>query len=171
MRFPQTNVTVTTGPQYRSMTDSQCRVLHCASLEVLERTGVLVYYQPALDLLKKGGCAVDGNRVRFPPYLVEWALRTAPSRIMMYNRKGEPVMPLGDRISTYGTGSDCLHALDYRTGERRVAVLQDVVEGIRVADAMPTVDFIMSMYLPNDVPTAVEVKQMEVMLTYSDKPI
>jgi trimethylamine--corrinoid protein Co-methyltransferase len=50
-------------------------------------------------------------------------------------------------------------------------VLQDVVEGIRVADAMPNVDFIMSMFLPSDVPVAAEVRQMEVMLTYSLKPI
>jgi trimethylamine--corrinoid protein Co-methyltransferase len=153
------------------MTDDQCRIMHRASLDVLERTGVFVNYQPALDLLKKAGCLVEDNHVRFPTHLVEWALRTAPSRIMLYNRKGEPVMPMGDRISTYGTGSDCLHILDHRTGERRKAVLQDVIDGIRVSDAMPHVDFIMSMFLPGDVPAAVEIKQMEVMLTYSDKPI
>jgi trimethylamine--corrinoid protein Co-methyltransferase len=171
MQHPRTNVTSFTGPFYRGMSDDQCRLMHRYSLDVLERTGVLVNYQPALDLLKKAGCQVENNHVRFPTHLVEWALRTAPTRIMMYNRKGEPVMPLGDRISTYGTGSDCLHVLDHRTGERRKAVLQDVVDGIRVADAMPNVDFIMSMFLPSDVPFAAEVRQMEVMLTYSDKPI
>jgi hypothetical protein len=41
------------------------------------------------------------------------------------------------------------------------------VDGIRVSDAMPHVDFIMSMFLPNDAPVAPEVRQMEVMLTYS----
>ena len=171
MKYPQTNVTTITGPYYRGMSDDQCRILHRASLDVLERTGVFVNYQPALDLLKKAGCLVQDNHVRFPSHLVEWALRTAPSRIMLYNRNGEPVMPLGDRISTYGTGSDCLHILDHRTGERRTAVLQDVVDGIRVADAMPNVDFIMSMFLPSDVPVAADVRQMEVMLTYSAKPI
>jgi len=171
MKHPQTNVTSLTGPYYRGMTDDQCRIMHRKSLDVLERTGVFVNYQPALDLLKKAGCLVENNHVRFPTHLVEWALRTAPSRITMYNRKGEPVMPMGDRISTYGTGSDCLHILDHRTDERRKAVLQDVVDGIRVADAMPHVDFIMSMFLPSDVPVAAEVQQMEVMLTYSDKPI
>jgi trimethylamine--corrinoid protein Co-methyltransferase len=40
-----------------------------------------------------------------------------------------------------------------------------------VADAMPHIDFIMSMFLPNDVGVAKEVRQMEIMLTYSDKPI
>jgi trimethylamine--corrinoid protein Co-methyltransferase len=132
---------------------------------------VYVNYEPALELLKKAGCLVEDNHVRFPSHLVEWALRTAPSRITLYNRDGEPVMPMGDRISTYGTGSDCLHILDHRTGERRKAVHQDVVDGIRVSDAMPHVDFIMSMFLPSDVPVAAEVRQMEVMLTYSNKPI
>jgi trimethylamine--corrinoid protein Co-methyltransferase len=171
MYHPQTNVGACTAPFYRGLTDEQCRLIHCASLEILERTGVLLYYQPAIDLLKKAGCFVEENRVRIPSHLVEWALRTAPSRIMMYDRSGKPVMPLGDRISTFGTGSDCLHILDHRTGERRKAVLQDVVDGIRVADAMPHVDFIMSMFLPSDAPIAAEVRQMEVMLTYSAKPI
>lgn len=171
MKHAQTNVTSLTRPYYRGMTDDQCRILHRASLDVLERTGVYVNYQPALDLLKKAGCLVQNNHVRFPSHLVEWAIRTAPSRITLYNRNGEPVMPLGDRISTYGTGSDCLHILDHLTGERRKAVLQDVVDGIRVADALPHVDFIMSMFLPGDVPVAAEVRQMEVMLTYSAKPI
>jgi trimethylamine--corrinoid protein Co-methyltransferase len=171
MQHPQTNITSLSGPYYRGMTDDQCRILHRASLDILERTGVFVNYQPALNLLKKAGCLVQNNHVRFPSHLVEWALRTAPSRITVYNRKGEPVLPLGDRISTYGTGSDCLQILDHRTGERRKAVLRDVVDGIRVADAMPNVDFIMSMFLPSDIPVAADVRQMEVMLTYSNKPI
>jgi trimethylamine--corrinoid protein Co-methyltransferase len=121
--------------------------------------------------MKKAGCLADANRVRIPAHLVEWALRAAPRRIMIYDRSGKPVMPLGDRISTFGTGSDCLNILDHGTGERRKALLQDVVDGVRVADAMPHIDFIMSMFLPSDVPFGADVQQMEVMLTYSTKPI
>jgi len=164
-------VSACTAPFYRGLTDEQCRLIHCASLEILERTGAQVFYQPAIDLLKKAGCYVEGNRVRIPAHLVEWALRTAPSRIMMYDRSGEPVMPLGDRISTFGTGSDCLNILDHGTGEKRKALHQDVVDGIRVADAMPHIDFIMSMFLPSDRPAAADVRQMEVMLNHSTKPI
>jgi len=171
MHHPQTNLSAFTAPFYRGLTDEQCRQIHVASLEILERTGILLHYQPAIDLLKKAGCIVDGNRVRIPEHLVKWALRTAPSRIMIYDRTAKPVMPLGDRISTFGTGSDCLNILDHRTGERRKALLQDVIDGIRVADAMPHIDFIMSMFLPGDVPIAADVKQMEMMLTYSNKPI
>jgi trimethylamine--corrinoid protein Co-methyltransferase len=171
MDHPQTNLISSSGPYYRGMTDEQCRLIHNASLEILERTGVQLYYPPAIDILKKAGCKVEENRVCIPNHLVEWALRTAPSRIMMYNRYGNPVMPIGDRISTFGTGSDCLNILDHNTGERRKAVHQDIVHGTRVADAMPHIDFIMSMFLPGDVPFGADVVQMETMLTHSAKPI
>jgi trimethylamine--corrinoid protein Co-methyltransferase len=153
------------------LTDDQCRLIHGASLEILERTGVLLYHQPAIDLLKRAGCTVDENRVRIPAHLAEWALRSAPSSITLYDRWGEPAMRLRDRISSYGTGSDCLNILDHRTGERRKALLQDVVDGVRVADALPHIDFVMSMFLPIDVHVAKDVRQMEVMLTHTAKPI
>jgi trimethylamine--corrinoid protein Co-methyltransferase len=120
----QTNLSAYMAPFYRGLTDDQCRLIHNASLEILERTGVLLYYQPAIDLLKSAGCTVDGNRVWIPAHLAEWALRTAPNQITLYDRRGNPAMRLGDRNSTYGTGSDCLNILDHRTGERRKAVLQ-----------------------------------------------
>lgn len=171
MFHPQTNLNGLMGPYFRGLSDDQCRQIHNASLEILERTGVLINYKPALKLLKKAGCIVEENRVRVPEYLVSWALRAAPSRIMIYDRTGKPVMPLEGRISTFGTGSDCLNILDHRTGERRKAVLQDIIDGIRVSDSLPHIDFIMSMFLPSNVPKAADVKQMEVMLTYSNKPI
>jgi trimethylamine--corrinoid protein Co-methyltransferase len=171
MAHPQTNVNAYQTPLYRGISDDQCRLIHNASLEILERTGVQFYYKPALDLMKKAGCTIEGNRVRIPPHLVEWALRTSPKQSILYDRQGNPSMQLGDRNSFYGTGSDCLNILDHRTGERRKAVLQDVIDGIRVANAMPHIDFIMSMFLPNDIEVAKEVHQMEIMLTHSIKPI
>jgi hypothetical protein len=106
---PQANVNAHISPHYRGMTDEQCRLIHSGSLEILERTGVLLYYQPAIELLKKAGCYVEENRVRIPAHLVEWALRAAPSHIRLYDRSGKPALSLGDRISNFGTGSDCLN--------------------------------------------------------------
>ena len=36
----QTNVNTYTAPFFRGLTDDQCRLIHSASLEILERTGV-----------------------------------------------------------------------------------------------------------------------------------
>jgi trimethylamine--corrinoid protein Co-methyltransferase len=72
----------------------------------------------------------------------------------------------------YGTGSDCLNIIDHRDELRRRAVLQDIVDGLTVCDALPHVDFVMSMFLPSDVnPMVSDRYQMEAMLNRTDKPI
>jgi trimethylamine--corrinoid protein Co-methyltransferase len=161
------------GAQFRRLSGEQCQKLHRASLEILERTGARLHHQPAIDLLRKAGAKVsEGNRVRIPAALVEKALNTAPKRVTLYNRHGEPVIPLEGQRTFFGTGSDCLNILDHRTGERRKPVLQDIVEGVTLCDALPHIDFVMCMFLPVDVPTMVADRyQMEVMLNYTTKPI
>ena len=158
---------------YRRLSDEQCQKLHEAALEILDRTGVRLHHQPAVDLLKSGGARVsDGNLVRIPPKLVEQALDTLPEEVTLYNREGEPVIPLKGRHSFFGTGSDCLNIIDHRTGERRKPLLSDVVEGMTLCDALPNIDFVMCMFLPVDVPTMVADRyQMNTMLNHTSKPI
>ncbi len=158
---------------FQRMTDQQSQKIYWACLQVLERTGVRVYEQEALDLLKKAGASItDGNRVRIPSGLVEKALSTAPKRVTLYNRHGEPVMPVEGYRSFFGTGSDCLNIIDHRTNERRLATLQDIKDGMTVCDALPNIDFVMCMFLPSDVKQAVlDRYEMEVMLNYTTKPI
>ena len=162
--------------QFRRLSETQTQRLYAACLEILERTGVRLYEQEALDLLKKAGVsASDGNRVRIPARLVERALDTAPQQITLYDRQGRPAMRVdgADRTrSYYGPGSDCLYVLDHRTGRRRQAVLRDVEEAMIVADALPNVDFVMCMFLPSDVPQErADRYQMAAMLTHTTKPV
>jgi trimethylamine--corrinoid protein Co-methyltransferase len=159
--------------QFQRLSDEQCQKIHWASLEVMEHTGVRLCEQEALDLIKKAGAHVsDGDLVRIPPGLVEKALTTVPDRVVLCDRHGNRVMPVEGHRSFYGPGSDCLHIIDHRTGERRQPVLHDIVEGMIVADALPNIDFVMSLVLPMDVPQAVADRyQMETMLNHTTKPI
>jgi trimethylamine--corrinoid protein Co-methyltransferase len=134
---------------------------------------VRLHHQEAIDLLKLSGAHVsDGNLVRVPSGMVDEALETVPKTVVLYDRWGKVAMPLeGDRCF-YGPGSDCMNIIDHRTGERRKPVLRDVVEGSIVCDALPTIDFVMSMVLPTDVDrTIADVYQMEAMLAHTTKPI
>jgi len=161
------------GVQYGRLSPEQCEKLHNASLAILERTGVRLYHQEAIDLLKKAGAFVsEGNRVRIPSGLVEKALSTAPKRVTLYDRHGQPALCLEGHRCYYGPGSDCLNIIDHRTGARRKPVMQDIVEGITVCDALPHIDFVMSMFLPSDVDAmASDRYQMEAMLNATTKPI
>ena len=169
----QSNTVEYTSPQFRKMSDDQVERLHHASLEILDRTGVCLYHQEALDLLAKAGVkAFDGNRVRIPPGLVEWALRAAPKRVVLCNRHGQRVMPLERHNTFFGPGSDCPYVIDPRTGERRPGQLRDVEDAARVCDALPNIDFLMSFCIAHDLDqTTYDRYQMRAMLMNSIKPI
>jgi len=155
------------------LTREQCQQLHNAGLEILERTGVRLFNDEALALVRKAGAKVgEGNRVRFPARVVEQALSTVPKSVTLYDRKGRPVMPLEGAKTFFGPGSDCLNIIDHGTGQRRRAVLQDVVEAVQVCDGLSEMSFMMSIFLPSDVRQDIADRyQMEVMLHNTTKPI
>jgi trimethylamine--corrinoid protein Co-methyltransferase len=155
------------------LSDEQCRKIHEACLEILERFGVRLELQEAVYLLKKAGAKViDDNVVRIPPKLVERALTTTPRRVTLYDRNGDPAMEVEDHRCFYGPGSDCLHIIDHRDGRRRDPVIQDVIEGTVLCDHLTNIDFVMSMVLPKDVnQTTADRCQMEAMLNNTTKPI
>ena len=167
-----THGTSMTSAHYARMGEAECRKIHLATLEVLERVGVDVHDAKAREVLAGGGARVDGIRVRIPEYLVEDALRKAPRRLTLYNRIGQVAMRAWDYNTCFGGGSDCLHILDHLTGQRRDPVLDDVAAAARVMDALPELDFVMSLFLPKDVHQQIYDRyQMEVMLNNTTKPI
>ena len=161
------------SPQFSVLSDSQLEDLHLGALEVLRRTGVRFHHRGALDMLTEAGAFVsDGNLVRFPASLVEDAVASAPSRIVMCNRDGDPQVFLEGTKTYFGTGSDCLNFLDCRTGEHRRFIQADLVDGYHLCDALPNIHFVMSIGIPADVEIAVAYDvQMALMLEHTSKPI
>jgi len=159
--------------RFARLTQDQAQKIHGASLEILERFGARLHFQDAVNLLQRGGADVrDGNMVRIPSRMVEKAFTTVPKRVVLYNRNGEPAIPLEGQRCFYGPGSDTMNLIDHRTGQRRKPLLTDVVEGTTLCDALPNIDFVMSMVLPADVePASADVYQMEAMLAHTTKPI
>jgi trimethylamine--corrinoid protein Co-methyltransferase len=132
------------APRLQVLTDEQIKQLHAASLEILERVGVQVVAPEALELLHGAGASVGHkNVVRIPPHLVEKAIETAPSRIVLYTRDGEPFVFLEVRRCYYGTMADCWDGyLDPGTGERRPSTLEDTAAMARLTDYLPNLVFL-----------------------------
>jgi len=132
-----------------------------------------IFDEGAVELLRESGAYIsDGNLVGFPPHLVEWALRSAPSGITLCDRTGRPALRLQERQVHFGTGSDCPYILDSHTGERRRFLKEDVALGMRLCDYLSNIDFVLSMGLISDVPTAVsDIHQFEAMIKNTVKPV
>ena len=149
----------------------QLKEIHEGALEILKDTGCELHHEEAIRILEKAGASVSGKRVFLPPEVVEKALEQTPSRILIYDRDGKPAMDLSGRNAYFGTGSDCIYLRDSFTGERRVFEERDMIDAVRVADALPNVDFLMSMgMITNASPEYQCQKQFANMIKYSKKP-
>ena len=167
------NKVVFQSPQFAVLSETQLRDLHLAALEILRRTGIRFHHQEALDLLKGSGVFIsDGNLVKFPPQLVDDAVASAPGRVVMCDRDGEPAMYLEGTRVYFGTGSDCLNFPDPETGEHRKFTQSDLIDGYHLCDALPNIHFVMSIGIPSDVdPGVLYDTQMALMLEHTTKPI
>lgn len=160
------------GVFFRTLSEKQAEEIHLASCEILEETGMLIHHEEAVELLRQAGAYVeDDNRVFFPTRLVEKALQSSPKRVTMYNRKGDPAMYLEGVKVHFGTGSDTLNYLDPFTQERRNWRKEDVANAIKICDALPNINFVMSMGLLSDVDgRMINREQYAIMLQNTIKP-
>ncbi len=140
------------SPQLKWFSESQLEEIHSATIEVLERAGVRIDHNEALQLLKEAGCLVEDRVAKIPGWLVEEAIRCAPSKVSVFDRSGNPAMKLESNHTYYGTGSDLPFHLDLDRGIRRGSVKQDIVNTARLIDQLPNFDFTMSYAIPGDVP-------------------
>jgi trimethylamine--corrinoid protein Co-methyltransferase len=142
-----------THPAIQVLSSEQVQAMHQASLQILEDTGIDLKEEKARHLLLAHG-AYEGRRrrVHIPAHLVEQALASAPKRLPICNQDGELSMPMTLGEVYFGPGSDTIYTLDLETGERRYPVSDDVRRIAQLCDALPNIDFVMSMGTPVDVP-------------------
>ncbi len=76
---------------YNLLTDDEIRMVHEASLDVLQTTGLRLNHPIALERLADAGALVDADkeRVRLPPAMVEKALQEAPKQFVCAGRTPE----------------------------------------------------------------------------------
>jgi len=157
---------------FRLLSEDQREEIYGAACEILQRTGSDVHSDEAREILKKAGCWVDGLRVRIPVGLSEWAVRTAPSTIVMYDRHGNKAMSLGGYRTYFGPGPTNTYHIDPHTEERRKPVLQDTANVGKVCDALPNIDFVQDLGTPSGVtPTLADVYAFDAMVRNTTKPI
>jgi len=154
------------------LTDTQIQSIHQATLKVLEKTGVKVQHEEIRHFLGKNGCWFENEIVHFPPHLVEWAIRQAPSQFLLYNRNGEKPITMGGTEVTYGLGPTLLNMRDHKTGERRKFRKQDTIDAARLCDALPNIDWVMGLGTISDLPSQYSDRhEFDAMVRNTVKPL
>jgi trimethylamine--corrinoid protein Co-methyltransferase len=155
MQVRKTNYEVNATPRFQVLTQEQIESIYFSALRVLYETGVRVYDREGVDVAASGGAIVedtkeDSSLVKIPPWMVDKALATLPRKVVMIGPDRKHRMELYKDAIYYGTGSDCPFTWDPFTGERRRATYNDVKNFARLAQALPNIDFFMSLGIVQD---------------------
>ena len=160
-------------PNYRILDEDQIGIIHRATMQLLERTGVSVKDPDGMRLLKSAGCRVKGGDiVQIPGKLVEECIASAPARIIIYNRSGRKAMALEGSNVHFGLGTDLLRTYDPESGELRPSRLQDVANAAIIADYFEEIDFVASFAHPHEVPVNLSyIESFRIQIENTVKPI
>ena len=155
---------------FEILTRTQVEKIHGTSLRILEQIGLDFGYPPALDVLKKAGAKVDGQRVFFSPGLVEEQIKKAPAEFTLYARNPEHNVRIGGRNTVFAPGYGAPFVTDLENG-RRNATLKDFENFVKLTGASPNQDLLSGTVVePTDIPA--EIRHAHMIYTsvkYSDK--
>ena len=167
------NLQIQATPQFRVLSDDQIEEIFHAALDVLERAGTRIHSAEALELLGRARCHIsDGDLVRLPSWLVKESLNTVPSRVVIAGRDRSKRLHLEKNKFYFGTGSDCPSMVDPYTDQVRKYAFDDVVNAARISDALPNIDFHMSLGLTSGVfAQTYDRPQLLAMLKGTSKPL
>lgn len=160
------------GLGLKLFTDDELEAIHLATLEVLEHTGLFFEDDQALEILDGGGAAIDKkNKIaKFAPYLVEDAIRSAPSKLLLAGRnpKNDFVME-SNRVgfTNFGEG---VFITDPYTGKHRETTKADVAASALIVDYLSELDVYERAVGASDVPIeSVQLHNAEAWLPNTSK--
>jgi len=154
------------------LTDDELDDIHRATLEVLEKTGIFIESDEALEVFDGAGAEIDrpNKIVKIPAQLVEDAIGSAPSKILLAGRdpKHDKVLEAG-RVH-FTNFSEGIEVVDPFNGERRTPVKSDLANAAKLVDYLDDIDVCEKAVGSSDVPPEVlPLHNAEAMLTNTTK--
>jgi trimethylamine--corrinoid protein Co-methyltransferase len=144
------------------------------ALVLLEKEGIFVENEEAQKLFLDAGMKVDRatQRVHLTSQLVEDSLSSTPEVIRLYDRSGEKEFIVGGDEVHFDPGSAAVHLLDHMTQSQRKARTADVLNFVRITDAMSNIHFQSTGLISQDVSEIIsDAYRMYIGLLYSSKPM
>lgn len=155
----------------RVLPESMEELVHERTVEILAEVGFCVPEAGALARLQAAGFQVDdtAGMVRITPELLEQALDTLPRDVRLYGRDGGEPVPY-DRHSCFMGGGTPVNVLDLDTGQRRPATHRDVVDLVRLQDALPGVEVVRPTVTATDRGPCSDLVEIAELLRCTAKP-
>ena len=140
-------------PRLTLLTEEQIQQVHGYALRILAETGVRVDSDSIRGLLRrKWGIHADDRLVRIPAEVTEAALGSAPKRIDIYDRRGNPAFQLGEDRLRFGVGVTALYYQEPVHDRLELFTRRHMQDMVRLGSRLPLYDVISTVGIVRDVP-------------------
>lgn len=151
--------------QFSMLNTGQCEEILSGALEILECTGIEVNSAQVSGIFKDSGCRIEGTRVRIPANIVQRSIDSAPRRMVLSDKNGNPSLFLEATNSYFGAGSDLPFVMNSSFGVRRTATQKDNEILAKVSNNLKNIDFISGF---NGLPP---VETFSTLMKHTTKPL
>lgn len=158
-------------PQLNMLPEKSIVRIHEASLEVLHRVGVRVEDPVMQEQLHGSGCTIEKERIKFPSDFIQKICGHICSSFTLTYPQGKGLEIKSGSTLTHPTGG-MPFVLDIKTGQRRLGQTSDLINMTQLINKLDQIDINCAMLFLEDIPTQInEIKQCEILLRYSRKPL
>jgi trimethylamine--corrinoid protein Co-methyltransferase len=162
----------TRGFSLNVFSDDELEDIHLATLEVLQKTGVFVGDDEAIEVFAEAGATVDREKrvVKIPPLVVEDAIQSVPSKFIACGRTPKNDVVLERNRVTFTNFGEGIKIVDPYTGEYRDTVKADTANAARLIDYLDNLDTYERIMASHDVPQeTISLHNAEASLTNTSK--
>ena len=147
------SVRVNIRPKILALDEPQVQTIHTNTLKILADTGVRVDSPEIRQMLAQriSPTLIEGDRVRLPAEIIEWAIHTAPDTIQIYDRNGKPAFCLGNDRTRFGIGVTTLFYQDPLTDNLTPFARWHMQDMTRLGNSLPLYDVISTVGIVQDV--------------------
>lgn len=160
-------------PNLTVLDQEQIEQVHEYSAQLLSTTGVRVDSEQACRLFAEAaGCeALDGDRVRIPRTLIDWALEAAPPHVDIYDREGRMAFRLPGE-TRFGIGVTTLYYQNPETDQVTPFVRKHMESMVRLGNTLSSFDVISTVGIVQDVaPEVSDLYATLEMMANTTKPL
>lgn len=156
------------------LTGEQVEIIHSASLEILEKTGMLVRHEKAREIFKFHGCLIDEETqaVKFPRKVVEEFLKMCPPIFTFRGRdpQYDKILPQDGPVVV--TASSAPNIIDPVTGKERRSTSADIARIAHLVQELPGYDVFSVSTLADDArPEHYSLARLYPAMKYCSKPL
>ncbi len=141
-------------PRLNLLNPDQIDRIHASALHILATAGVRVDSPTLRDQLARiiGASQVSPEAVKMPGEFIEWALKTAPATIEIFDRQGNQAFRLGESRPRFGIGVTSLFYQDELTDDLTPFERRHMQSMVQLGHHLPHYDVISTVGIVHDVP-------------------